>query len=163
MAISYHIPEQLDRKKAYVWLASWFGCGFIKPAPGTWGSLGGLIIGWIILSLFGLYTLYAGIVVVTVVGLWASHHFDQAMDGHDSKMIVIDEVAGQWIAMTTAAGGGVFLILLSFVFFRFFDILKPWPVSMIDRDIKGAAGVMGDDIVAGLLAAMLIMGVSVLV
>ena len=166
MPVSFQIPENLDRKKAYVWLASWFGCGFFKPAPGTWGSFGGLVCGLIIFELIGLVGLYIGIVVVTLIGLWASHLFDQAMDGHDSKMIVIDEVAGQWIAMAgvaVVAHPSLLAFFLSFLVFRFFDILKPWPVSFFDQKVKGAAGVMGDDIVAGLLAAAVMMGVSVVI
>lgn len=150
---SIKIPECLDRGKAYVWLASWFGCGFINPAPGTWGSLGALPFGLCIVAFMGVNGLFVAILLVTVTGLWAADRFDQSMDGHDSKMIVIDEVAGQWIALIPA-GLNPLLVLTAFVAFRFFDILKPWPIGHIDKKVKGAAGVMGDDLVAGVFASI---------
>ncbi len=99
----------------------------------------------------------AGIVIVTILGFWAAKKFDEEQNSHDSKMIVIDEVAGQWIALIPAGLDPV-SIVLSFSLFRLFDILKPWPVSHFDKNVKGAAGVMGDDIVAGLLAMLCLGG-----
>ncbi len=159
MTIRFLYPENINLKATHVWLASWFGCGFLSPAPGTWGSLGGLICGWVLLWFGGLMLLFVSVLIVSIVGLWAADRFDRDVQTHDSKMIVIDEVAGQWIAMIPAYGS-LPLYLLSFVLFRFFDILKPWPVSYFDRDVEGAAGVMGDDIVAGIMAAVCVMVLS---
>ncbi len=159
MRLYFKIPEGLDRKKCYVWLASWFGCGFLNPAPGTWGSLGALPFGIILYILGGWSILLVAIIIVTIIGLWSADRFDKALDGHDSKMIVIDEVAGQWIALIPAALNP-YLIIISFIAFRFFDIIKPWPVSFFDKKVEGAVGVMGDDIVAGLMAALLVMLVN---
>lgn len=159
MRFNYKVPEQLDTKEPYVWLASWFGCGFINPAPGTWGSLGALPFGIILYIFGGAYGLAVAAFIITLIGLWSADKFDKAMDGHDSKMIVIDEVAGQWIALIPAALNPI-LILFAFLFFRFFDILKPWPISFIDKKVPGALGVMGDDILAGLFAAICVIGLS---
>lgn len=159
MKIVYHCPEKLDRSQNYVRLASWFGCGFLSPAPGTWGSLGGLAWGVVIAGLLGVYGLFIGIFIVSVIGYWAAGRFDDALGTQDSKMIVIDEVAGQWIAMIPALGS-LTLILLSFLLFRLFDITKPWPVSYFENDVKGPAGVMGDDIVAGMMAAVCVLVVG---
>lgn len=156
MAIKFKIPEQLDKSKPYVWLASWFGSGFLSPAPGTWGSLAAIPFGIVIFALGGKIALATAAVIVTIIGLWAAHHFDKDMDGHDSKMIVIDEVAGQWIAMIPAALNPL-MIILSFILFRFFDILKPFPISFIDKRVQGALGVMLDDILAGYVAALCVM------
>ena len=153
---NYKVPEKLDKKQNYVWIASWFGCGFINPGPGTWGSLGAIPFGLIIFLIGGAYGLVISTFLITLVGLWSADKFDKAMDGHDSKMIVIDEVTGQWIAMIPAALNPL-LILVAFITFRFFDILKPWPISFFDKKVKGAAGVMGDDIVAGIFAAAIVM------
>lgn len=155
MSLHYSIPDKLDRKKACTWIASWFGCGFINPAPGTWGSLGALPFGIVIYMLGGDTLLAIAVACLIVLGLWAADRFDKAVDGHDSKMIVIDEVAGQWLALIPTALNP-FLILVAFISFRFFDILKPWPVCFFDKKIKGAVGVMGDDIVAGLYAAAIV-------
>ncbi len=160
--IDFHIPEELDKKEPYVWLASWFGFGFLRPAPGTWGSLGALPFGLLIYIFGGINILYACIIIFTIIGLWAAAKFDKAMNGHDSKMIVIDEVVGQWIALVPTALNPI-LIIVSFLFFRVFDILKPWPVSFFDKDVDGAAGVMCDDIVAGLMAAVCVMGLDTLI
>lgn len=159
MKFNYKVPEQLDTKEPYVWLASWFGCGFINPAPGTWGSLGALPSGIILYMVGGASGLAVAAFIITLIGLWSADKFDKAMDGHDSKMIVIDEVAGQWIALIPAALNPI-LILFAFLFFRFFDILKPWPISFIDKKVPGALGVMGDDILAGLFAAICVIGLS---
>tara|TARA_R110001592_G_scaffold16881_5_gene71439 strand:+ start:720 stop:1208 length:489 start_codon:yes stop_codon:yes gene_type:complete len=156
MKLNYTVPEKLDQKQRYVWIASWFGCGFINPAPGTWGSLGAIPFGLVIYALGGAYALGVAAFLITVLGLWAADKFDKAMDGHDSKMIVIDEVAGQWIAMIPAALNPV-LVIIAFIAFRFFDILKPWPISFFDKKVKGAVGVMGDDIVAGIFASAIVM------
>ncbi|MCB1782602.1 MAG: phosphatidylglycerophosphatase A [Alphaproteobacteria bacterium] len=154
----FEIPEGIDRKAPYVWIATWGGAGFLSPAPGTWGSIAGLVCGIIVYLLGGAYGLIAGFIFVTTLGLWAAQEFDKASGGHDSKMIVIDEVAGQWIAMIPA-GLNPFLLILSLLLFRLFDILKPFPVSYYDRKVEGSAGVMGDDLVAGILAAVCLMGV----
>lgn len=156
MRLKFQIPKQLNRNKSYTWLASWFGSGFINPAPGTWGSLAALPFGVSIYAMGGAYMLAIAAFMITLIGLWAAHKFDADMDGHDSKMIVIDEVAGQWIALIPAALNP-FLILIAFVMFRFFDILKPWPISFIDKKVSGAAGVMFDDILAGLFAYVCVM------
>ncbi len=160
--LNFHIPEELDKKEPYVWLASWFGCGFINPGPGTWGSLGALPFGLFIYIYGGISILYVAIILFTLIGLWVAAKFDKAMNGHDSKMIVIDEVVGQWIALIPTALNPI-LIILSFLLFRVFDILKPWPVSYFDKDMDGATGVMCDDIVAGLMAATCIIGLDVFI
>jgi phosphatidylglycerophosphatase A len=161
MSIKFHIPEKLDRKKAHTWIASWFGSGFISPAPGTWGSLAAIPFGVLIFAIGGAASLACAALVVSVIGLWAAYRFDKDMDGHDSKMIVIDEVAGQWIALIPAALNP-FLILFAFLMFRFFDILKPWPISFCDKKISGSPGVMLDDIVAGYLAGLCVMVLGML-
>lgn len=157
--IKFKIPEHLKFSDTYVRIASWFGCGFISPAPGTWGSLGAIPFGLAIYAAGGQTALALSACMIILIGLWAADKFDQAMDGHDSKMIVIDEVAGQWIALIPAALNPLYIVI-AFIAFRFFDILKPWPISFMDKNIKGALGVMSDDIAAGLLAALVVIGAS---
>ncbi len=157
--IKFKIPEKLDKKHISTWLASWFGFGFLNPAPGTWGSLGALPFGVAIYLFGGAIALAVSVIIVTIIGLWAADKFDKAMDGHDSKMIVIDEVAGQWLALIPAALNPA-LIIFAFISFRFFDILKPFPINLIDKKVKGAWGVMGDDLVAGIIAAFCVWGIS---
>ncbi|MFP4314236.1 MAG: phosphatidylglycerophosphatase A [Alphaproteobacteria bacterium] len=157
--------RKLDMRSWHVWAATWFGSGFMKPAPGTWGSLAALPFGLLIIAFGNLLTLIAGIIAVTAIGLISAKKFEQDTGIHDSKMIVIDEVAGQWVALipiimliSVQAPYFPIYIVLAFVFFRLFDILKPWPASFFDKKVDGAPGVMFDDIVAGLYAAILLYG-----
>lgn len=152
---------KFDLKKPHNLLATWFGSGLINPAPGTWGSLAALPFGVALFHFCGLAGLAIGIIAVTLIGYWAADQFEKETGIHDGKMVVIDEVAGQWIALLPAFyffGPSLIMIALSFAFFRFFDILKPWPVSYFDQKIENAIGVMGDDVVAGIYAALCITG-----
>lgn len=142
-------------------LATWFGAGLLKPAPGTWGSLATLPFGLGLYIYFGFDAVLIFTVLVTLVGYWAATGFENTTGIHDDKRIVIDEVAGQSLALLPVlyfSGLSWMLIVLAFVFFRVFDILKPWPVSFFDQKVSGALGVMADDIVAGLYAAGVLIG-----
>jgi len=104
---------------------------------------------WVLVEIGGLYALGAATLVVFVIGLWASKVYMDKTGAHDPGAIVIDEVVGQWIVLLVAPLNPV-SYALAFVLFRFFDVLKPWPISWADRKIGGAAGVMVDDVLAGL-------------
>lgn len=155
--VDFDLIKKIDFKDPAVWLASWFGCGFIRPAPGTWGTFGGLPFGIVILLFGGWPSLFIAMVLVTLIGWWAAERFEKMVGDHDNSTIVIDEVAGLWIALLPA-GTSSFYIFLGFLLFRFFDILKPWPISWCDKKIPGGLGVMVDDLVAGLFAAIVIIG-----
>ena len=133
-------------------IASGFGVGYAPAAPGTAGALLGLALGTALLAVSPA-ALALGAVVVTAVGLWA---IDRALAGdpaRDPGWVVIDEVAGQMVALLgvawrpSAAG-----LLIAFALFRLFDIAKPGPVGWADRR-SGPAFVMADDVIAGGLAA----------
>lgn len=149
--------KNIDFKDPSVWLATWFGCGLIRPAPGTWGTLGGMPFGIIILILGGWPVLFVASAIVFAIGLWAAKKFEEMTGEHDASAIVIDEVAGVWIALLPAAINMTHAGL-AFLLFRFFDILKPWPVSWADKKLPGAMGVMLDDILAGVYAALILGG-----
>jgi phosphatidylglycerophosphatase A len=136
--------------------------GQLRPAPGTWGSLAALPVAWVILTLGGPWSLVVVTVLATALGLWATGQEIMATGDHDPSHVVIDEVAGQWIALLPVAFGAAMMGALpfdlwpgwvaAFLFFRLFDIWKPGPVGWADR--RGdAAGVMLDDLIAGLMAA----------
>ena len=144
-------------KDPAIWLATWFGCGLMRPAPGTWGTLGGLPIGVLIYAMGGWVALSIAVVLVSLVGYWAAGRFETQTGEHDNGAIVIDEVAGVWIALIPA-GLSIPYVIAAFLLFRFFDILKPWPVSWADKKLPGALGVMVDDIIAGIFAALVIVG-----
>lgn len=151
--------KNLDFRQPYVWLATWFGSGLISRAPGTCGSLTAIPVALLICYYLSVEIFMAAIIAVILIGYWAAAKFEKNIGEADSQMIVIDEVAGQWITLLPAimlAGLNPVWIGFSFVLFRLFDILKPWPVSWADKKLKGALGVMADDIIAGIMAAAII-------
>ena len=143
-------------------IVTWFGAGDMKPAPGTWGSAVAVALG-VLIHWIGSFPLLAlATVAVTALGFWAVPRYTAGMEDPDRSEIVIDEVAGQWLAlMATSAGfwmrgadSTTFpwpAWVVPFLFFRLFDIWKPWLVGRADR--RGdAAGVMLDDLWAGVFA-----------
>ena len=123
--------------------------GTSLPASGTAGSFVALIAGYFILSA-GFMWLAFSTLVVLFVGVWASSKYETETGKKDASEVVIDEVAGQWSVLLVAPLS-IEAFLTAFLLFRFFDILKPFPVNKADQ-IKGGIGVMADDMVAGFLA-----------
>lgn len=147
-------------------IATFGGIGHLRPAPGTWGSLAALPVAWGLHGLGGPLLLGMGVIMSFTLGWWATGLETKGKDDHDPSEIVIDEVAGQWLALLPVSIGathaGATLTALwpgwvaAFVLFRFFDILKPGPIGWADR--RGdALGVMLDDILAGVFAAIGVM------
>ena len=146
-------------------IATVFGVGHLRPASGTWGSLVALPMAFALLWLGGPWLLLGATVGVTALGFVAARAEITTGDP-DPGHVVIDEVAGQWVALLPvgfgAAQAGVGYGALwpgwvaAFVLFRLFDIWKPGPVGWADRQ-QGASGVMMDDIIAGVMAAVGVM------
>jgi len=144
-------------------VAIFFGVGLLRPAPGTWGSLAAVLLGLLIDRYLGFPAFVAATLGVTALGFWAVARELADRPGDDPSEFVIDEVAGQWIALlfSSAAfwsrGHEGFLPypapIAAFLFFRLFDIWKPWLVGRADRR-HDAAGVMLDDLWAGLFAGL---------
>ena len=139
--------------------------GHLRPAPGTWGSAAAVAMAWGLHVAGGFTLVLAATLAVTALGWWAVRAATEGQADDDPDEIVIDEVAGQWIALwpvslgATLAGADFWAlwpgVVTAFVAFRLFDILKPGPVGWADRQ-KGAFGVMADDVIAGWLAAMVV-------
>jgi phosphatidylglycerophosphatase A len=133
------------------WIASGGGLGRVPFAPGTVASLAALLIGalaiWIDHRLLTLMAIFA-----CVIGTWAVH---ETGEQDDAGWIVVDEFAGQWIAMLGLGQVSVYGLIAAFVLFRLFDIVKLGPVGWADRK-DGAIGVMADDVVAGLIVAAIL-------
>jgi len=147
------------------WVAAGFGSGWLPKAPGTWGSLFSLLPAWLLIEFFGVTALLVATVVVTWLGCAVCARLLPQMSGdHDPGWIVIDEWAGQWLAMVLLADwlpDGLWLALVAFVAFRLFDIVKPWPISAIERLGPDWWSIMADDLAAGLLGALLVMALLV--
>ncbi|WNJ98408.1 phosphatidylglycerophosphatase A [Thalassospiraceae bacterium LMO-JJ14] len=140
-------------------LATWFGAGYAPFAPGTFGSLFALPVGWALAHEGGPLALALAAIGISLIGVWAADAYMAQAGEHDPGPVVIDEVAGQWLAMLPMAA---FLTwqgtLIAFVLFRTFDIWKPWPISWADKNVQGGIGVMADDILAGIAAAACLYG-----
>ena len=128
-------------------ISTWFGVGFLPLAPGTWGSLAALPVAWLITNYLGQTFLLVFTILLFFLGLWTSEIYANHTNDMDPKSIVVDEVVGQ-IIVTTAIPLSVFWYLAAFILFRISDILKPWPVSWLDKKIKGGLGIMLDDVAA---------------
>jgi len=124
--------------------------GYLPKAPGTWGSAVGVLI-WLLIGRMDLLPFLAVVTILFVVGVICGGAAEKILDRVDPRPVVIDEIVGQLIALTAAPLHPV-VILLSFLLFRFFDILKPFPANWIDRHLCGGWGIMLDDVVAGLYA-----------
>ena len=147
-------PARAASKAAAV-LATWFGAGLLPKAPGTWGSLAALPCGLALTWLGGPWLLLAGAAVVFLAGIWAGGRYAEERGLEDPGAVVIDEVAGQWIALLPALLDP-WLVLLAFIAFRIFDIVKPWPVGWLDRELEGGLGIMADDVLAGVYGALVV-------
>jgi phosphatidylglycerophosphatase A len=141
-------------------IATWFGTGLVKWAPGTWGSLAALPFAAGIVWLGGSAGLWAAGVAVFLAGLWASARYVRAHGDDDPGSVVVDEVVGQWVAVLPLYPEPV-TYLVAFLAFRFFDILKPWPIGWLDRRLKGPLGIMADDVVAGIATGAVAFAIAV--
>lgn len=140
--------------------------GHLKPASGTWGSAAALPVGFLIHGLGGFPALAIATALAFLLGTWATDRMTRDTHDKDPSEIVIDEVVGMWIALWPLsaglwhAGADPWLFpwpgwVGGFVLFRLFDVWKPGPVGWADRQ-PGATGVMLDDVIAGLFAAVLV-------
>lgn len=143
---------------------TFFGSGLSPKAPGTAGSLAAFIVGILIIYTLGTSTLFMLTFVITIIAIFEINKYEIATNSHDNSEIVIDEVSGMWIAMlltnSVLISTNSFTIviigyILSFVFFRLFDIYKPSTIGWIDKEVKGGLGVMGDDVLAGIASGLL--------
>ncbi len=131
-------------------LAFGFGSGVMPKAPGTWGTVVAIPI-YLLLHELSLLPYLIVLLVMTLVGIWLCHVTANDLGVHDHPGIVWDEIVGYLITMIAAPSGWVWL-LVGFVLFRLFDILKPWPIRVIDKGVEGGLGIMLDDVLAGIMA-----------
>lgn len=132
-------------------LAFGFGSGLSPVAPGTTGTMAAIPLAWLMAQYLSL-PLYLGVTVVAmVVGFWICGRSSEMLGVHDHRGIVWDEFVGYFITMI-AIPQTWYWVLLGFLLFRFFDIVKPWPAKQFDAELHNGVGIMLDDVVAGLYA-----------
>lgn len=135
-------------------LAFGFGAGLAPAAPGTFGTAVGVVF-WLGLSRLEPVTQVALVVLAILAGVWICGESAKRLGEHDHPGIVWDEIAGYLLAMLAAPPGWPWM-LAGFCLFRLFDIWKPWPIRDLDHGLTGGIGIMLDDLVAGVYAALVI-------
>lgn len=152
-------PRALDPRIA---VCTWFGAGLLRPAPGTWGSLAAALPALALLLLappsWWHPTLIGGVVITTLAGAFCAPAAIRRWGVEDPSQVVIDEVAGTWLAIAClpvhALAHPVLAVAVALTLFRVFDIAKPWPVGWCEH-LPGGWGIMADDLAAGILAGCL--------
>jgi phosphatidylglycerophosphatase A len=143
-------------------LATWFGCGYSRFAPGTVGTLGALPLVYALHTL-GIVPYWIATALVTALGVWASGKVATELGKDDPQEVVIDEVAGVLIAVGLASGlefhANLAAAVVAVLLFRLFDIWKPGPIDSV-QSLHGGFGVMADDVLAGVAAGLVANGVS---
>ena len=144
-------------------ITTFFGIGRLRPGPGTWGSAAAVLLAVLVYQAGGALLIPLGAVLAALIGFWAVPQALRMTTDEDPSEIVIDEVAGQWLAMSFTViplwRHGISILdawpgfVVPFLLFRLFDIWKPWLVGRADRQ-GGAVGVMMDDLWAGLFAGI---------
>ncbi|MCG7981663.1 MAG: phosphatidylglycerophosphatase A [Candidatus Thiodiazotropha lotti] len=133
-------------------LAFGFGFGLAPKAPGTFGTLVGIPFYLLMQPLPLVYYLIIT-AVAFLLGIWICQQTSRDLGVHDHGGIVWDEIVGYLVTMTFAPSGWVWL-MIGFILFRFFDIVKPWPIRWVDQRVEGGFGIMVDDLIAGVFAAI---------
>lgn len=132
-------------------IALGFGAGLVPKAPGTWGTLAAFPIYAALMWVQGPNAVLAAAVVFFAVGIWAAESTGRAMGVADHGSIVVDEIAA-FLLVLAFTPVTLSWLAVAFVLFRVFDIVKPWPISLADRTLKGGFGVMFDDLLAALFS-----------
>ena len=141
-------------------LAFGFGAGLSPKAPGTVGTAVAVLIYLALPSMSPI--IYAGLVLLSFIfGIWLCGKTAEDLGVHDHGGIVWDEFVGYWITMFMAPSG-LFWVLLGFGLFRLLDIFKPWPIKWADKELAGGLGIMLDDVLAGIMAALCMKALVVL-
>lgn len=172
-------PTATAWEKTIYWLGIGLGSGLPKRAAGTWGTVGGLLVAVMVLVLFGGKWLIGLTVVGCLVGSYICGKTSQLMGVHDDPHIVFDEWVGMWMTLLPLAGlfansppfddsanhqafwlvtffpmGAFYGVVLPFILFRFFDIVKPFPIKWVDKNVSGGFGILIDDILAAIMALL---------
>jgi phosphatidylglycerophosphatase A len=135
-------------------LAAGFGSGLSRRAPGTWGTLAGIPL-YLLLSPLPIASYITTCTALFFLGVWICGRAADDLGVHDHPSIVFDEMVGFLVTMVGIPVSWEW-ILTGFLLFRLFDIIKPWPISLLDRRMPGGLGIMLDDVAAGLAALALL-------
>lgn len=144
----------ISQKKIIASLAQWFGLGLLPRSPGTFGTLGAIPLVYALVITGEIPYLILTLAFI-VFAIWVAHVHESSLRSHDASEIVIDEVAGFLVSMAWVPFEWKW-VGLAFVLFRFFDILKPFPINYLDKNVKGGLGTVVDDVAAGLVVNVIL-------
>jgi len=172
-----YVLDPADRRRLLASPAGWIACGLgsgLTPrAQGTFGSLAA-ILPWLLLRDLPIAAWLVLIVASFALGVWACEVAGRILGVADHRSLVWDEFVGQWITLLPVAlaprlAGGIasgvagveawWPVVAGFALFRLFDVWKPWPIAWFDRRVKGGLGVMLDDVIAGIFAAIVLQAI----
>jgi len=139
-------------------IATWFGCGLVPKAPGTVGTLGAIPLYWLAIH-GGRIGVASTAIAVTFVGVWAASVVARELHKKDPQIVVVDEVAGFLVTMFPVSTSSWRSVAIGFVLFRLLDVVKPWPVRRLEQ-LPDGWGIVLDDIAAGALGAVVMIGLS---
>lgn len=148
--------KQPSLKKPEILFLSFFGVGFLPKAPGTWGTLATLPFLYLLGRFNPPFFLFIPFLIILTAGsCFIAEHVQKKYEVHDPQWIVIDEVLGMSITWLFSLKFSLAHLMIQFVLFRFFDIVKVWPASFFDQKIHHGAGTILDDIVSGIYAGLI--------
>ena len=136
-----------------------FGSGLIPIAPGTFGTVAAIPL-YLLLTSGGRTLFLIGLVTILLAGIWICGEAARVLDSHDHPAIVWDEIAGFMVTMALVQVS-IANILAGFILFRLFDIIKPWPIKWVDQKVHGGLGIVLDDVLAGVFAAMALWSINI--
>ncbi len=147
--VEINFSKRSLKEKIILFISLGFGTGFMKFAPGTWGTLPGVFFAYFLMPHHITHIIIT--VFISIVGIWFCSKASKILNVHDFGGIVIDEIAGVLITFLFFTPTW-YILVLGFLWFRLFDILKPFPIKWIDKKVSGGFGIMVDDTVAGIFA-----------
>ena len=159
MKLNKNLPRTIWTRPTH-FLAFGCGAGAMPVAPGTFGTLAAVPL-YLLLAPLSLPLYLAVVAVMLLLGVWLCHVTARDLGVHDHSGIVWDEIVGYLLTMAAAPPGWLWIVL-GFVLFRFFDIIKPWPIGLVDRRVSGGFGIMLDDVIAAVYAWVLLQGLVLL-
>lgn len=150
-------------KNPFDYVSTLFGVGLIRFAPGTWGTLFGIFLWLVFFEKLSSNTI--AVLLAVILAIVCCHFSSKDLNNKDQKAIVIDELAGMWVALLICSPliesnynkddvYGYVNVFIVFLAFRFFDILKPFPISYFDKNLKNGFGIVFDDLIAGIFAGI---------
>lgn len=151
-------PIRPDWRRWHHWLAFGLGSGLVPWAPGTWGTLAALPL-FLVLAPLPLWAYLAVTAALFLLGIGVCGRTARDLDLADPGAIVWDEWVGLLVTLTALPSGWGWLVA-GVLLFRLFDVLKPWPIRLLDRSVHGGLGIMLDDLAAGLMAWLLLQGAA---